>query len=209
MLISQQNTHVLPIVFVVECGVVNKFWRCSPISFKHVSLWCLFVDLHLSTCLSNEGVQLRKVTEEHQHAYLILVHQEHLNDFIFLCFFQVFYKSISIVLNFSISFHTVQKQSKASLTEGTWKKWKSIGLGNINLRATSHTRLSARDHYTSSTLIGGKGPVQIRFTLRLRDQRSIQVNARWMLKSTWIPTWHQMDYVSWSLGLYLKTTSWR
>jgi hypothetical protein len=25
------------------------------------------------------------------------------------------------------------------------------------LRVTSHTRLRARDHYTSSTLIGGKG----------------------------------------------------
>jgi hypothetical protein len=25
------------------------------------------------------------------------------------------------------------------------------------LKATSHTRLRARDHYTSSTLIGGKG----------------------------------------------------
>ena len=31
-----------------------------------------------------------------------------------------------------------------------------VGLGNT-LRATSHTRLRARDHYTSSTLIGGKG----------------------------------------------------
>ena len=27
----------------------------------------------------------------------------------------------------------------------------------LPLRATSHTRLRARDHYTSSTLIGGKG----------------------------------------------------
>jgi hypothetical protein len=27
----------------------------------------------------------------------------------------------------------------------------------VALRATLHTRLSARDHYTSSTLIGGKG----------------------------------------------------
>ena len=26
-----------------------------------------------------------------------------------------------------------------------------------NMRATSHTRLRTRDHYTSSTLIGGKG----------------------------------------------------
>ena len=26
---------------------------------------------------------------------------------------------------------------------------------------------------------------------------------------TWIPTWHQMDHVSWSLGLFEKTASWR
>jgi hypothetical protein len=35
-------TFVLPDVFIVKCGVVNKLWGCSPISFKHVSLWCLF-----------------------------------------------------------------------------------------------------------------------------------------------------------------------
>jgi hypothetical protein len=29
------------------------------------------------------------------------------------------------------------------------------------------------------------------------------------VKSTWIPTWHQMDHVPWSLGLFSKTTSWR
>jgi hypothetical protein len=29
------------------------------------------------------------------------------------------------------------------------------------------------------------------------------------VKSTWSPTWHQMDHVSWSLGLFSKTTSWR
>jgi hypothetical protein len=28
------------------------------------------------------------------------------------------------------------------------------------------------------------------------------------VKSTWISTWHRMDHVSWSLGLYSKTTSW-
>jgi hypothetical protein len=42
------------------------------------------------------------------------------------------------------------------------------------VRATSHTRLGALDHWTSSTLNGGKGGrVQVRFTLRLRDQRSM------------------------------------
>ena len=29
------------------------------------------------------------------------------------------------------------------------------------------------------------------------------------VKSTWILTWHQMDHVSWLLGLFSKTTSWR
>jgi hypothetical protein len=28
-----------------------------------------------------------------------------------------------------------------------------------------------------------------------------------MVMSTWIPTWHQMDHVSWSLELFSKTTS--
>ena len=44
----------------------------------------------------------------------------------------------------------------------------------LSLRATSHTRLRACDRYTSRTLTGGKGryQLQVRFTLRLRDQRS-------------------------------------
>ena len=29
------------------------------------------------------------------------------------------------------------------------------------------------------------------------------------VKSTWIPTWHPMDHVLWSLGRFSKTTSWR
>ena len=42
-----------------------------------------------------------------------------------------------------------------------------------DIRAISHTRLRARDQYTSSTLIGGKGGAgQVCFTLHLRDQRS-------------------------------------
>ena len=28
-------------------------------------------------------------------------------------------------------------------------------------------------------------------------------------KSTWLPTWHQVDNVSWSLGLFSRTMSWR
>ena len=45
----------------------------------------------------------------------------------------------------------------------------------VVLRAAPHTRPRARDHYTSSTLIGGKGGAgpSSSFTLRLRDQRSM------------------------------------
>ena len=48
------------------------------------------------------------------------------------------------------------------------------------LKATSHTRLRARDHYTSSTLIGGKGrgtPSSLHSTL---EGLTKYVNARWM-----------------------------
>jgi hypothetical protein len=46
----------------------------------------------------------------------------------------------------------------------------------MTLRATSHLRLRARDHrsITLQALFGGKAePVQVRFTLRLRDQRNM------------------------------------
>ena len=51
---------------------------------------------------------------------------------------------------------------------------------NTPIRATSHTRLRARDHYTSSTLIGGKGgadPSSLHTTL---EGLTAYVNARWM-----------------------------
>ena len=35
-------------MFTFECGVANKVWRHSLISSKHVSLWCLFFDPHLT-----------------------------------------------------------------------------------------------------------------------------------------------------------------
>ena len=48
------------------------------------------------------------------------------------------------------------------------------------VRATSHTRLRARDHHTSSTLIGGKGgagPSSLHTTL---EGSTEYVNVRWM-----------------------------
>ena len=70
------------------------------------------------------------------------------------------------------------------------------------LRATSHKRLSARDHCTSSTLIGEKTePDQVRFTLSLRHQWNMWMQDR-CKKCTWIPTWHQMGsclMITWNI----------
>ena len=54
------------------------------------------------------------------------------------------------------------------------------------------------------SLVGKAEPVQVRFTLRLRDQWS--KCGKMDVKSTWIHTcWYQMDHVSWSLELFKKS----
>jgi hypothetical protein len=69
------------------------------------------------------------------------------------------------------------------------------------VRATSHTRLRAHDHYTSSALIGGKGgagPSLIHTTL---EGPTEYVNASWMLSPhgflhgiEWIMFHGHLDY---------------
>jgi hypothetical protein len=63
--------------------------------------------------------------------------------------------------------------------------------------------------YTSSTLIGGKGGAGPIFTSHYAWGTNGVCECKMDVKSTWIPTWHQMDHVSWSLGLLSKTISWR
>ena len=56
----------------------------------------------------------------------------------------------------------------------------------FHTRATSHRRLRARDHCTSTTLIGGKGgagPSSLHTTL---EGATEYVNARWNARFTWI-----------------------
>ena len=45
----------------IECRRVVDVWRCSPISFKHVSLWCLLLDPRQRTAYrSNMRVWLER-----------------------------------------------------------------------------------------------------------------------------------------------------
>jgi hypothetical protein len=72
------------------------------------------------------------------------------------------------------------------------------------LRAISHTGLRARDHYTSSTLIGGKqrSRSKFTFTLRLRGPMEWVCECTMdVVMSTWVPAWHRMIHVSWSRGI--------
>ena len=76
-------------------------------------------------------------------------------------------------------------------------------------QAHSHTRLPARDQYTSGTLIGGKGradgPSSLPHSSTLEGPTEYISECKMDVKSTWFPTWHQMGHVSWSLGLVSKT----
>ena len=61
--------------------------------------------------------------------------------------------------------------------------------GWFTIRATSHTRLRACDHYISSTLIGGKGgpsPSSLHTTLEGPIEYISECKVD--VKSTWIPT---------------------
>ena len=48
------------------------------------------------------------------------------------------------------------------------------------VRAASHTRLRAHDHYTSSTLIGGTGGAGPSSLHTMLEVPTEYVNARWM-----------------------------
>ena len=67
------------------------------------------------------------------------------------------------------------------------------------LRTTSHTRLSARDQYTSSTLIGGKGGAGPSSLHTKLEGPTEYVNRKMDVKSLHgflQVTWHRMDHGS-------------
>ena len=80
----------------------------------------------------------------------------------------------------------------------------------LRLRATSHTTPSESPwplHFKHSHW--WKRRSWSKFTLHYAWGTNGVCECKMDVKSTWIPTWHQMDHVSWSLGLFSKTTSWR
>ena len=80
----------------------------------------------------------------------------------------------------------------------------------VQLRGHStHEIESPLSYFTSSTLIGGKGgsgPSSLHTTF---EGTNGVCECKMDVKSTRIPTLHQMDRVSWSLGLFSKFASWR
>ena len=80
------------------------------------------------------------------------------------------------------------------------------GENHYNLRATSHTRLRARDHYTSST--------QSHWWKRWTRSKFASSHYAWGtngvceckrdVKSTWIPTWHWIVHIYGHLDYFQK-----
>ena len=79
---------------------------------------------------------------------------------------------------------------------------------SCSLTATSHTRLRARDYYTPSTLIGGNGGAGPSLLHTTFERPTEYVNAKMMDKKFMHGFLHgiKMDHVSWSLGVFSKTT---
>ena len=78
---------------------------------------------------------------------------------------------------------------------------------NIRLRATSHNKTASpwplhfkHSHWWKS---------RSKFVSHYAWGTNVVCECNMDVKSTWIPTWHRSDHVSWSLGEILKTTSWR
>ena len=64
--------------------------------------------------------------------------------------------------------------------------------------------------FEALSLVEKAEPVQVRFLHTTLEGPAEYVNVIKMgVESTWIPTWHRRDHVSWSLGLFFKVTSWR
>jgi hypothetical protein len=93
-----------------------------------------------------------------------------------------------------------------ALNGSDWTGWPS---NDLALRATSHTKLRARDHYTSNHSQWWKRWSQSKFASHHTWGTNGVCECKMDVKSTWTYAWHRMDHVSWSLGLLSKTTSWR
>ena len=88
----------------------------------------------------------------------------------------------------------------------TWVLTLPYQMGGDSIRATSHTRLGARDHYISSTLIGGKGsgatgPSSLLHTM-FEGPTDWGCECKVGLRFTWVPWWHRMVHLAWSLGWF-------
>ena len=84
---------------------------------------------------------------------------------------------------------------------------------------TTHLHYLCKGHFTHET--ESRWPVHFKHShwWKRRSRSKFASHYTWGtngvleckidVKSTWIPTWHWMDHVSWSRGLFSKTTSWR
>ena len=157
------SDHIIPppIMLTIVSRMVSVFRACHPISCS-------------------------------THVFMVLVLMPTFNHIPFIykvCIIVVFDIDMSSTLYQEISMHIMHIFSLPKgfkITHVSCRKCSRPIVARINpctstlLRAASHTRLRARDHYTSSTVIIGKdgaGPGLLHTTL---EGPTEYVNARWM-----------------------------
>ena len=77
------------------------------------------------------------------------------------------------------------------------------------IRATSHTLTESPWPFDFEHSHWWKRRNRSKFASHYAWRTIIVYECKMDVKSTWIPTWHWMDHVSWSLRLFSRTTSWR
>ena len=85
--LSEYFIASLLIVFTVQCGVVDKIRRCSPISLKHVCVRCLLFDPCLTPHQPNVDVDQEKLPVTKNFAVLLIaifLHVKYLDHLILL-----------------------------------------------------------------------------------------------------------------------------
>ena len=145
-------------VLIIECGTLFKICRRCPISFKHMSLRWLSFGCYLTTHPSNIRVQLRKLIEQHMSPAYGRVE------------FCTYHKPPNARNESQTQMYTMMRM---------WRAFHECKSQHCRIPFL-HTRLRARDHHTSSTLIGGKGGAGPTSLHTMLEGPTEYVNARWM-----------------------------
>ena len=154
-------------------------WHMSML-LKIMGLTSMKQHLHVKACIHYHRVERCCIVEE-DIAYSTKVIEENVKDRLLnmIRSRELHYQNFTIRVD-----HVWKDNTKGHFTHKTESLWP------LHFK---HSRWRSRSKFASHYAWGTNGVCEYKMDV----------------KSTWLPTWHQMDHVSWSVGLFSKSTSWR